>query len=364
MNFIFKFFGKQYIPFALKGLLLPLVIVVFVIVSSVEVNWYEYDLVLIERFLTVFLGITMQSFPFLMAGALLSSVIHEFVPDGTVEKLFKKRKAFSIPAAILAAFLFPVCDCASVPVAARFCKKGFPVSSVIVFMLASPIINPVVIASTWYAFGDCKVLFARAGLGIILPVIIGLTAQRIFLRTGILKNRKHDVPEHHTACGCDSCSDTHEHAHIHSHEADSSKRFFIFRLPNCLAHAGNEFISVLPFIIVGAIVSSGIQVFIPKDILFGTTGSTFIQSAAMLAAAFALSICSTSDAFFARSFLSHVSMGPAVGFMTAGPMIDFKNILMMSQYFRKRFILFISIAVFLTVFASSIIIQAFVFGGL
>ena len=43
-------------------------------------------------------------------------------------------------------------------------------------MLVSPVINPVVILSTWYAFnGNYKIIAARCGLGILCSVLCGLT---------------------------------------------------------------------------------------------------------------------------------------------------------------------------------------------
>lgn len=49
-------------------------------------------------------------------------------------------------------------------------------SAAVTFMLVSPVINPVVILSTYYAFnGNYKMIAARCGLGILCAVICGLT---------------------------------------------------------------------------------------------------------------------------------------------------------------------------------------------
>jgi uncharacterized membrane protein YraQ (UPF0718 family) len=280
-----------------------------------------------------------------MFGALLSSCIHEFVPDRWTERFIKRSGFLSIPAAIIAAFLFPVCDCASVPVAARFARKGFPVQSVVVFMLASPIINPVVIASTWYAFSDYAIVGIRIALGIIIPVILGFFAWFFFLDSASIV-----IPETHGqgTCACHECA-----SHGHTHEKPSG----LGRIVNVLTHTGLELVSVIPYVIIGAIVSSAIQTFISPELFTGKTGGLLLQSTIMMGAAFFLSICSTSDAFFARAFLSHVSLGPAIGFMTAGPMVDAKNVLMMSSYFKKRFIIFIGIGVMVLVYASIFILS-------
>jgi uncharacterized membrane protein YraQ (UPF0718 family) len=358
MNSSGQFLKTQKLPFKGKKILLPVIVFAFICISSVEIQWYEYDLEVLQKILTVFTGIIMQSFPFLMAGAMLSSAIHEFVPDRLVAKFFAAEGKRTTVAALFAAFLFPVCDCAAVPAAAGFFRKKFPLSATVMFMLASPMINPVVIASTWYAFGDFRILLARIGLGICIPVIIGLAAGKVFRDSGVLKKNRAEessgVARGHCGCADGGC----DHEHHHDHGAEGS------RLSRMFAHAGTDFVSVLPFIIAGAAVSSLLQVLVPKNTLLGGISGVTLQTAVMIGFAFVLSICSTSDAFFARSFMSHVSTGPALAFMTAGPMIDFKNTLMMSEYFRKRFILFIAGSVALSVFITTIAIQFIFFRGL
>jgi uncharacterized protein len=351
--FKFKnFFGRQRIPrISLRYSIVPLAVIVFVILSSISIDTWQYDFSNVQRISTVFLSIIMQVFPFLMGGALLSSSIHELIPDHWTDGFVKRTGFLSIPAAIIAAFLFPVCDCASVPVAARFARKGFPVQSVVTFMLAAPIINPVVIASTWYAFPDYTIVGTRIVLGISIPVILGIAAQFIFRSSSsIITDHRED---HHRSCSCAGCAPAENIHHTQG----------VFdRVVNILIHAGSELVSVMPYVIIGAIVSSLMQTYLSPKIFSGNIAGLFLQGVVMMGAAFLLSICSTSDAFFARSFLSHVSMGPAVGFMTAGPMIDAKNVLMMSGYFRKRFIIFIGVGVMMLVFASIFILSFTVFG--
>jgi hypothetical protein len=56
---------------------------------------------------------------------------------------------------------FPVCECGVVPVVRRLYEKGLPLSIGIAFLLAAPVVNPVVILSTYSAFGWGPI-FARA----------------------------------------------------------------------------------------------------------------------------------------------------------------------------------------------------------
>jgi uncharacterized membrane protein YraQ (UPF0718 family) len=348
-----KFFGRQKIPrIPLRYSIVPLAVVGFVVVSSISIDTWQYDLSNVQRISTVFLSIIMQVFPFLMGGALLSSCIHELIPDRWTDGFVKRRGFLSIPAAVIAAFLFPVCDCASVPVAARFARKGFPVQSVVTFMLAAPIINPIVIVSTWYAFPDYTIVGVRIVLGIIIPVLLGIAAQFIFRSSSSIVAAQQ--ADHNSSCSC---------AGFAPAECDHQTHGVFNRIVTIMIHTGSELVSVMPYVILGAVLSSLMQVYISPGIFSGNIAGLFLQTVVMVGFAFLLSVCSTSDAFFARSFLSHVSMGPAVGFMTAGPMIDAKNVLMMSGYFRKRFIIFIAVGVMVLVFVSVFVLSLMVFGA-
>ena len=359
-----KYFGKQRIP--AKFVAIPAFLALCVLAMSVtSAPVLEYDLTLAARFGTFLLSILIQAFPFLLAGTLLSSIIGEFVPRGAIERLLGKSPVIAVPASILCAFLFPVCDCASVPVAARLAERKVPPSAVVTFMLSSPIINPVVVLSTIYAFPENRsFVWARVIIGVTVPVIAGLVIQRLFSRssTGITVSGDHHTYEHDGhSCSCGHCDDHHEHD-AHEQEDDS----LVKRIMRTLAHTGEEFVGVMPYIIAGAAVSAVLQTVIPKNALasFGTGAGLAAQTLVMMAAAFLLSVCSTSDAFIARGFLFTFAPAPVLAFMAAGPMIDLKNVLMMTPYFRKRFIIALICLIFILISASAAVFSLIVQGGI
>lgn len=134
---------------------------------------------LADAVVNVFLGILLQAFPFLLIGVLLSSAIQIFVSQQWLHEHFPKHLAGGLLFAALAGFCLPVCDCASVPVFRSLVRKGVPPAAAVTFLMAAPVINPVVILSTWYAFsGDVRIVLCRVGLGLLCAVLIGLTFSR------------------------------------------------------------------------------------------------------------------------------------------------------------------------------------------
>lgn len=134
---------------------------------------------LADAVVNVFLGILLQAFPFLLIGVLLSSAIQIFVSQQWLHEHFPKHLAGGLLFAALAGFCLPVCDCASVPVFRSLVRKGVPPAAAVTFLMAAPVINPVAILSTWYAFsGDVRIVLCRVGLGLLCAVLIGLTFSR------------------------------------------------------------------------------------------------------------------------------------------------------------------------------------------
>ena len=331
-----------------RSLILLLLIASSIAVSSIAVNPAEYDFSAFRRFITFFLSMLVQSFPFLLAGTVVSSALHFFVPEHALQQLMGRSSFTAIPAAIVASMAFPVCDCASVPVASRLMRKGVRVSAVVTYMRASPILNPVVIASTIFAFPDRPGLCTgRIVLGRLIPVSIGLILGKLFTRESATRRR-------FTPAGSEECSCHHD---IKSSTTPQ-------KLAAMLVHAGDEFVAVSPYIIAGAAVSSLVQVAVPREALAVTSVSSrfLIHPLVMICAAFLLSVCSTSDAFIARGFSSAFSGGSVLAFMTAGPMIDVKNILMMLPYFRKRFIIALALLVCLMTYLSAVAASFLFFG--
>ena len=128
----------------------------------------------LSTFATVFLGIFIEALPFLLMGTLASGLVEVFVSDDWLARITPRR---ALPAALTGALLgliFPICECGTVPLTRRLFRKGLPLSAGIAFLLAAPVLNPIVIFSTATAFGWGRMLFWRLGLSLLIAVSVGL----------------------------------------------------------------------------------------------------------------------------------------------------------------------------------------------
>jgi uncharacterized membrane protein YraQ (UPF0718 family) len=264
-------------------------------------------------------------------------------------RLIPKNKFFGLLAASLMGFIMPVCECAIVPVTRRLIKKGVPLNIAVTFMLAVPIVNPVVLASTYYAFCDKPVmLYLRGGLGLLGAIVIGFLIRWLQEGQNPMKGPDVHIHSHHHECECG-------HSHDHSEFYSGKHRSKIARL---IEHTSIEFYDVGKYLIAGALISSAFQVFVSRQHILNTGRSSVLSIAAMMLFAYIISLCSEADAFIANTFINQFTTGSIAAFLILGPMIDIKNTLMLSSAFKKKFIAQLIFIIFSVCFIFGALINA------
>src|SRR5512141_989030 len=139
---------------------------------------------LAKTYVTTFLSIFIEAAPFLPLASIASGLIAVFVTPDDMARVIPRNPILATIIGALLGLIFPVCECGVVPVVRRLYQKGLPISAGIAFLLGAPVLNPVVIASTYTAFGLTTVFWARMGFTFLVAVAVGLvfTAQPSALR--------------------------------------------------------------------------------------------------------------------------------------------------------------------------------------
>lgn len=310
-----------------------------------------------RAFTLVLWSVLLEALPFILLGTIISSLIQVFVSEDTILKVLPKNNVLRLVLASLLGLIFPVCECAIIPITRALMKKGMPVGPAIAFMLATPIVNPVVLLSTYNAFPTMPQMALYRGLfGFFGAVAIGFLAGRA--------QDKSVLKDHAPECGCGCSHDHHEgHAeaactHTH-HPAPKGIKGIVGEV---LAHTSAELKNVGMYLIFGAMIASCMQIFVPKELLFAVGGGRMSSIVIMMALAFILSLCSEADAFIANTFLLHFSGASVLAFLITGPMIDIKNTLMLFGSFKHRFVIKV-ISIILLVCLILALIASFIMGG-
>jgi uncharacterized membrane protein YraQ (UPF0718 family) len=273
---------------------------------------------------TIFISILIESLPFILLGVLISGIIQMFVSEEMIAKIIPKNPILSVLSAIGAGVFFLACECGIVPITRRLIAKGVPLSAAIAFMLSAPILNPIVLFSTYIAFGNSwSMVFYRGGIAFAVVLIIACILSFQF-KTNQLKQ---------------------EHIeHIHHH-----KLTFKDKITGMFKHSIEEFFSVGKYLIIGALLAAAIQTFLKTSLLLEIGQGKLSGNAVMMALSYVMSLCSQADAFVASSFRSTFSPSSLVAFLVFGAMFDIKNTIMLLGTFKTKFVLCLMAYIFISV---------------
>src|SRR5882724_648644 len=276
----------------------------------------------LTTFGVIFASIVIEALPFILLGALVSAAVAVFVPDRVFARVGGLPRRLQLPGATLAGFAFPVCECGSVPIGRRQIARGVHPSAGLEFMFSAPILNPIVLISTWVAFGGgtrgAEMVAGRATLGFIVAMSAGF----------VIAGR--DTPllrQDRQADGSEPCADGHEHQDV----AEDRGGAFV-------GHLIGDLLFMSRFLMLGAAASALMQTFVPQNILSGVAGAAVVGILALMAFAFMLSLCSEADAFVATSFTAF-PLSAQLGFLVLGPIIDMKLTVLYGATFTRRFAL-------------------------
>ena len=265
-----------------------------------------------QNFFLILASLLIEAVPFVLLGAFVSAAIEVFVPPRVFERIARLPGPLQLPAAGVAGMAFPVCECGSVPVARRLAAKGLAPAAAVTFMLAAPILNPIVIASTVVAYRGRDVLWpmvlGRAGLGLVAAIAVGWVLGKR-TPTELLRPRRGD-----------------DHAH------DEANRFTAF-----FSHLSSDFFFMGRYLVFGAAVAAAMQTFVPQSFIGAVAATPIISLLAMMLLAFVLSLCSESDAFVAASFVQF-GVGAQLAFLVFGPLVDTKLGFLYSGTFNRGFL--------------------------
>lgn len=274
------------------------------------------------QWFAIFISIIIEALPFVLLGTILSGIIEVFITPDIVNKFLPKNKFLRVLFGTFVGFVFPSCECGIIPIINRFLEKKVPSYTAVPFLATAPIINPIVLFATYSAFGNSiRFLILRFVGATIVAIALGVMFA-FLVDDNILK---------------EDAKPTHFH--------DYSDKKWYQKIFLALAHAIDEFFDTGRYLVFGTLIASAMQIYLPTRVLTTIGHSPITAILVMMLLAFILSLCSEADAFIGASLLSTFGIAPVMAFLLIGPMIDIKNLMMMVNSFKTRFIVqFISVS--------------------
>ncbi|MBZ2173185.1 permease [Nitratidesulfovibrio sp. SRB-5] len=344
------------------------------------------------------LAVFLEALPFLVLGSLVSACMEVFVPRAWVERRVPKSLPGALAFGVALGTVLPTCECGVVPVVRRMMGKGVPVPAAVAYMLAAPVVNPVVMVSTWVAFrGDMLMTGLRAAVVAATAVAVGISVRRMSVGGAL---RAH-VPGGPDACGCGCGHDDAEFGHEHipaepvsgpvsGQGGAQAQRLPWFNevqaammaapaasaaagaaSPTLIApaaavsraaqvhgvarHMTADLLDACAWLLPGALAAAAFRTFTPPEALFLFMDTPALAIPALMGLAVLLSVCSEADAFVAASFVGFPASA-RLAFVALGPMLDLKLMVMYGAAFRRGLVLRLVVLPTLCVWAACMLL--------
>ncbi len=305
--------------------------------------WFNFSF---QDFAVAFLSVLFEGIPFLLLGSIISGLVDVFVSSERITSLLPKRPGAAIFLSGLLGLIFPMCECGSVVVIRRFLKKGLPLSCATTYMLAAPIMSPIVALSTWQAFsqstnpGPFLMVSLRLGIGYLIAVAVGFVVQNLpqdrILQPGISASRKRGGLSIANAPTTQDFSDL-------AAEARLPRKLLL-----AVQSATSDFLDVGFYFIIGTAITCLFNTGIRQDILTPFAASPLLAIVALMILAALLALCSTTDAFVAWTFTAFPASAK-LAFLLFGPVFDLKLFWLYGLVFQKRFVVMLAIGLFVVI---------------
>lgn len=188
---------------------------------------------IISEFLIIALELTIL----FVAIAFAVNLLQAIVPYDKINRFISGRNTFpGVLAALAFAFVTPFCSCSTIPVVVNLLNKKVRFGIVMVFLFASPLLDPTIITLMATILG-VKVAIAYTIITAIFSAIVGLSIEKLGFEKAVKKVRMTGYQEMKTG----------------------------FSFKNALKETGNLMKTVYPYLLVGAAIGAVIYEAVPAE---------------------------------------------------------------------------------------------------
>lgn len=309
-----------------------------------------------QQLILVFTSIIYEALPFIVLGVIIAGLLEEFVPQQAIAKVIPSNRLFAIGLGGLLGAIFPMCECGIIVVMKRLLRKGLPLSVCAAYVLAGPVINVVVITSTYVAFnppqerdyilgGPVYVVLLRCGLAYLTAIVTAWIVEIQWRRYGT------ELLHPSVTRGLRSADDDDD-------EAVSGPRTWKQRLGAISETSLNDFVDIMAFLVIGAAVAAGGRLVLQTGNFANIIqNQPAISILIMMGMAILFCLCSEADAFVAANFQTFWPPASKIAFLVLGPMLDLKLYIMYTRVFRTRLIFTIIVSLIIQVFTYTMILH-------
>ena len=292
----------------------------------------------------IFQGLLLEALPFLLIGVGIASLARWLAPGGAWLRQLPTHPLLGPLTGAALGFALPACECGNVPVARRLLAGGAPVATALGFLFAAPVLNPIVLASTWAAFPNQPwLLAARPGaallLAVLLATVLRLLPEAELLDPVLLEERRLSQPLAQVGL-------LERRSGLVGAIGAKVQPVKVTRPPlqEVLQHGSREFLDLAALLVLGCAIAATVQTLLPRSWLLAVGGAPTISVLSLMLLAVVVSVCSSVDAFLALGFAAQVTPGALLAFLVLGPVVDLKLLGLFRVLFKPKAIALTSAA--------------------
>jgi uncharacterized protein len=247
------------------------------------------------------------------------SLLQGYIPYEKIEKkLSGKNKGIAAFAAIVFAFITPFCSCSTIPVVVNMLKKKMPFGIVMIFLFASPVLDPTILTLMGVVLG-WKVTIIYTALTTVFSIIIGFTLEAL----GFEKYVRNVV--------------------MTGYEEKNQK----FNVKLALKETFDLMKSVYPYLLIGALIGSVIHGLVPTEwisTVFGKDNWWLIPIAAIIGVPLYIRLSSMipiSQILIAKG----MALGPVMAMIISSAGASLPEIILLKSIFKKELVVMFILSV-------------------
>lgn len=265
------------------------------------------------EFLKSFLWIALELTVLFIGISFLISLLQGYIPYEKIEKkLTGRNKVLASFAAILFAFITPFCSCSTIPVVVNMLKKKIPFSIVMVFLFASPVLDPTILTIMGVVMG-WKVTIIYTIITSVFSVIIGFTLDKL----GFQRYVKNVI--------------------MSGYEEKNQK----FNWRFALDETWSLMKSVYPYLLIGAAIGAVIHGIVPTEFItkwFGHDAWWLIPVAAIAGIPLYIRLSSMIP-ISQMLILKGMALGPVMAMMISSAGASLPEVILLKSIFKKQLVI-------------------------
>ncbi|MFT9600140.1 permease [Mesobacillus sp.] len=265
------------------------------------------------EFLKSFLWIALELTVLFIGISFLISLLQGYIPYEKIEKkLTGRNKVLASFAAILFAFITPFCSCSTIPVVVNMLKKKIPFSIVMVFLFASPVLDPTILTIMGVVMG-WKVTIIYTIITSVFSIVIGFTLDKL----GFQRYVKNVI--------------------MSGYEEKNQK----FNWRFALDETWSLMRSVYPYLIIGAAIGAVIHGLVPTEIItrwFGHDAWWLIPVAAIAGIPLYIRLSSMIP-ISQMLILKGMALGPVMAMMISSAGASLPEVILLKSIFKKQLVI-------------------------